>query len=148
MGLPACPSEVRHHARGGLIAVAVIALTLPTASAATKPGTFAVANAAPGLVAAYSMDAGAGTTLPDDGGNGNNGVIAGPIWTDGKYGGALSFDGIDDWVTIPDAPSLDLSAALTIEAWVKPSSLPTFWKTVVMKEQPANLTYGLFADSD
>ena len=48
---------------------------------------------APALVAAYSFDAGSGTTLADLSGNGNNGAISGATWsTSGKYGKALSFD--------------------------------------------------------
>src|SRR5262249_18816672 len=34
-------------------------------------------------------------------------------------GSALTFDGINDFVTIPDAPSLDLLNQFTIEAWTK-----------------------------
>jgi len=35
----------------------------------------------------------------------------------------LQFDGIDDVFTVADAPSLDLTAAVSVEAWVKPVSL-------------------------
>ena len=33
-------------------------------------------------------------------------------------GGALSFDGVNDWVTVADAAALDLTNAMTLEAWV------------------------------
>ena len=78
----------------------------------------------PGLVAAYSFDAGSGSTLTDVSGRGNTGAIAGATWTAaGKSGGALSFDGDDDWVSIADAAALDLAYGMTMEAWVKPSAL-------------------------
>jgi hypothetical protein len=32
---------------------------------------------------------------------------------------ALLFDGIDDFVKVPDSNSLDLSTGMTIEAWIK-----------------------------
>ena len=32
---------------------------------------------------------------------------------------ALFFDGIDDFVRVPDSHSLDLSSVMTIEAWIK-----------------------------
>ena len=36
---------------------------------------------------------------------------------------------------------------MTLEAWVRPTAT-TSWRTVVTKEQPNNLVYGLFANSD
>jgi len=43
-------------------------------------------------------------------------VVTGALWTaDGRL-----FDGIDDYIEIPDAPSLDLTDAITIEVWIKP----------------------------
>ena len=37
-------------------------------------------------------------------------------------GNALDFDGVDDHVVIADDPGLDLTAAYTIEAWIRPDS--------------------------
>ena len=59
----------------------------------------------------------------DSSGTGNGGTISGPTWATGRFGGALSFDGIDDWVTIADANSLDLTNGMTLEAWVRPTAL-------------------------
>jgi hypothetical protein len=73
-----------------------------------------------GLVAEWHFDEGEGSVLKDSSGNGNDGVIYGAIWVDGKYGGALSFDGVDDYVEVPDAPQLSGGGKdLTIEAWIK-----------------------------
>ncbi len=36
---------------------------------------------------------------------------------------------------------------MTLEAWVRPTANAS-WRTVVTKEQPNNLVYGLFANSD
>jgi chitodextrinase len=115
------------------------------ATAATSPCTTPPPTTA---VAAYSFDAGAGTALADVSGNGNNGTISGATWTTaGKSGGALTFDGMGDVVTIADASSLDLTSGMTLEAWVRPTAAGS-WRTVVTKEQPGNLVYGLFSDSD
>ena len=118
----------------------------------TATGTTAACSAPPqqqnGLVAAYSFDGGSGATLADTSGNGNGGTISGASWTTaGKNGGALSFDGVNDLVTVADASSLDLTTGMTLEAWVRPTA-STSWRTVVTKEQPNNLVYGLFANSD
>ncbi len=53
-----------------------------------------------GLVAAYGFNEGGGASATDTSGNGQSAVITGSTWTAGKFGGALSFDGAADWVTI------------------------------------------------
>ena len=107
-----------------------------------------VANSA-GLVASYGMDAGSGTTLADQSGNGNNGTIANGTWSSaGKYGGALSFNGTSTSVSIPNSASLQLSSAMTLEAWVKPSVVGgAAWRTVVLKENGNNYGEALYANT-
>jgi hypothetical protein len=105
----------------------------------------AATPAAPGsLVAAYGFDEGSGTTATDASGNGNTGEVIGPTWTTlGKYGGALEFNGSNDWVLINDSASLDLTNAMTLEAWVCPFTLPPspcepaatcYWMDIVYKD--------------
>jgi hypothetical protein len=79
-----------------------------------------------GLVGYWSFDEGSGTTAHDSSGNLNDGTIYGATWTDGKFGKALSFDGIDNYITVPGSPSLNnISDAVTIAAWVKLEQVPT-----------------------
>jgi RHS repeat-associated protein len=100
-----------------------------------------------GLVAAYGFEEGSGTAVADRSGNGNNGAISGATWsTAGKFGKALSFDGVNDTVTVPDANSLDLTSGMTIEAWVKPTTSGG-WRTAVMKERTGGLSYALYSSS-
>src|SRR5262249_48195241 len=76
----------------------------------------------PGLVAAYSFDAGAGATVSDLSGNGNNGTLTDTTWTGaGKYGSALVFNGLSSVVTVSDSNSLHLSTGMTLEAWINPT---------------------------
>ncbi len=67
-----------------------------------------------------------GTTAGDSSGYGNTGTFlaAGePSWTtSGKFGYAVNFDGTNDYIEVSDATSLDITNAITIEAWVNPSS--------------------------
>jgi hypothetical protein len=91
-----------------------------------------------GPVAAYAFNEGAGTTLGDASGNGNTGTLQGPTWTAaGKYGAALSFDGINDLVVVNPSNSLNLSTAMTLEAWVFPTAAQSGWRTIVQREVDA-----------
>lgn len=98
-----------------------------------------------GLVAAYSFDESQGSVLNDSSGLGNDGVISGAVFVPGITGNALSFDGINDLVTIADSNSLDLTDGMSLEAWVKPNNLQG-WKSVVFKENDSNgIAYALYA---
>ena len=72
-----------------------------------------------GLVLYLTGNAGAGKIMHDCSPMGNNGRIHGATWTQGKFGKALSFDGVDDYVEIPDSASLDITDAITIAVWFK-----------------------------
>ena len=101
-----------------------------------------------GLVASYSFNEGSGTSLIDRTGSGHTGTLSGATWTSaGKYGGALSFDGVNDWVTIVDANDLDFTTGMTLEAWVRPTSV-SGWRTVMLKERTGGLAYSLYASND
>lgn len=98
-----------------------------------------------GLVAAYGFNETTGTTTVDASGNNFTGTIAGATRTTaGKNGGALTFDGVNDWVTVPDAAALDVTR-VTLMAWVRPSALGD-WKTAIMKENNGGLVYALYAE--
>jgi len=58
-------------------------------------------------------------TAYDRSGQGNNGTIHGAKPAIGKVGQALEFDGINDYVDCGNGPSLDITDAITVEAWVK-----------------------------
>jgi hypothetical protein len=109
-----------------------------------------IAGAVPGLVltgpvAAFGFEEGAGTVASDGSPNANHATLSGGTWTaSGRYGGGVSLDGIDDWLTVRDAATLDLTKAMTLEAWVKPSTL-SGWRTVLMKEGGGALAYALYA---
>jgi hypothetical protein len=111
-------------------------------------GGVATASAATGLVAAYPFDA--PSVLTDATGTGNNGSgsnvtsVAG-----GKFGGALSFNGVNSWVTISDNPSLHFTTGMTVEAWVNPAAgSGTAWQAVAVKEQVGEVVFGMYANSN
>lgn len=103
--------------------------------------------ATPGLSAAYAFSEGTGLQTADASGNGNSGTLSGATWAGaGKFGSGVTFDGTNDWVTVPDAASLDLTTGLTLEAWVRPT-VSSGTRTVALKEHGATLAYALYASS-
>ena len=99
-----------------------------------------------GLIAAYGFEEGAGRSAGDASGKGHVGDIKQAQWSPaGRFGGALDFDGINDWVTIADAADLDMRDAITLEAWVNPRSLAG-WNTILLKEAATGLAYSLYAN--
>ncbi len=73
------------------------------------------------LLGNWEFEDGSGSVASDSSGNGSHGTVnGGAAWTTtGKVGGALDFDGVDDYVDIGD---IDLTDAFTIAAWIKLSS--------------------------
>src|SRR5205823_3339345 len=111
--------------------------------------TVTVSNqTAAGLVAAYGFNEGTGTTAADATGHGLSGALANATWsTAGKYGNALSFNGFNSWVTVNDADLLDLTSALTLEAWVNPTAINN-GHTVILKEAGSEEVYSIYANED
>ncbi len=100
-----------------------------------------------GLVAAYSFDEASGATANDDSGHANTGTFQGAGWGVGRVGSAATFDGASSLVNVADSSSLDLTSAMTLEAWVLPATIGDPWQTVLFKEQPSNVVYSLYASS-
>lgn len=82
-----------------------------------------VKEAVKGLVAHWKFDETSGDKASDFSGNGYDGTLQdGPLWrpSDGKIGGALEFDGIDDCV---DIEPIDFDYPITYLAWIKPTEI-------------------------
>lgn len=63
---------------------------------------------------------------------GNDGDIRGPTWTNsGKFSNALSFDGVDDYVTTSNTASHIQSQGFTWAMWFRGTSLPTGTSTAI-----------------
>jgi len=73
-----------------------------------------------GIATSYG---GSGTAWTDLTSNTNNGTLTnGPTYTTGS-GGAIVFDGTDDYVTISNSTSLQVADTFTISAWVYANNL-------------------------
>jgi beta-lactam-binding protein with PASTA domain len=139
------------------IAIGSVISTSPVAGTSVAPLSavnLVVSSGAPqpaGLVLALAFDEVTGTTAIDSSASRINGTIRQAVRVPaGKIGGALRFDGVDDWVTVTDttASPFDLASGMTIEAWVNPSTM-SGWETVLMKERgvvgEGLLSYALYA---
>jgi len=72
-----------------------------------------------GIVGNWLFYNGGGDVLRDFSRNGNHGTINGAVWRDGPFGWSLYFDGVDDWVEIPDDPSLDITEPVSWGGWAR-----------------------------
>ena len=81
------------------------------------------ANTDPSLVGWWKLDDGAGTVAVDSSPSGNDGTVTGgPAWVAGYLGGALEFDGTDDYVDTGWSENL---AQFTVSAWVRSPQAPS-----------------------
>jgi len=73
------------------------------------------------MVSYWRLDEGSGI-ITSDSVNDNDGIIYGATWITGQVGSALSFDGIYDYVDCGAGADLDITDAITVEAWVRLSA--------------------------
>ena len=76
-----------------------------------------------GLVACWLFNEGAGSVLHDISGNKNDGTLTSmdppTDWVGSPHGGALAFDGNNDYIVVGDPPSLDMGTDdITIAIWL------------------------------
>ena len=65
---------------------------------------------------------GSGAYLLDSSGNNNHGTPTGTTYTTGKIGGARSFNGSSDYITLGNPTELQITGNQTISMWLKPSN--------------------------
>ena len=106
-----------------------------------------VGSGASHAVASYGFEEPVGNTVVDESGSHDGDITGATRSGAGRFGRALSFDGQDDIVTVPDDSALRLTTGMTLEAWVKPTAA-TAWRSVIFKESNAGAAYGLYANSD
>ncbi len=80
--------------------------------------SFVYADLKNGLVLYLSFDEGQGDVAKDLSGKGHDGDIQKAKWADGKFGKALSFNGVDSFVEIPFSDDFIITDAITLAAWV------------------------------
>ncbi len=75
----------------------------------------------------------------------------GPEWVEGISGKALSFNGVDDYVEVPDDNSLDINDTYTVSAWFKCSGSKSGNQAIVAHGESFDtdkMQYSLFLQPD
>jgi len=130
--------------------VFLLLLTLVSASNLNIYGKIilsAEVSAHPNIVLWLPFDEGSGCTANDLSQYNNDGILKPDCPTNSPTWGSLTFDGVDDYVEVPDSSSLDLTNKVTIEAWINPQSYP-FYPGIVCKGNVGNYgeSYCLFLE--
>ncbi len=111
----------------------------------------ALAEVTNGLVGWWTFNEGSGTTAADSssrfGATAHDGTLTnGPTWSTGPRGGAVTFDGSDDYILVGDAASLQIPN-FTVMLWLYPTNLAMGqWQPLVTKTNNGgqNRNYGLY----
>ncbi|MBI5153458.1 MAG: laminin G domain-containing protein, partial [Parcubacteria group bacterium] len=118
--------SIQCHGTGGLSSVQSITVTVASSPTPTpQPNPTPTPSPTPtptpiGLIGSWNFDEGAGDMVNDSSGNNNQGVLVGnPTWVSGRFGKALSFDGIDDYVEMGDKQILNITKEISLSLWLK-----------------------------
>jgi hypothetical protein len=89
-------------------------------------------------VLALDFDEGQGNIAYDSSAYGNKGTLNNmdnSNWVNGKYGRALTFDGVSEYIQVPNEDSLNFNSSITISLWINFISLPSpnDWDTIITK---------------
>jgi hypothetical protein len=96
------------------------------------------------IVGMWLFDEGEGDTAIDSSGNGNDGTLEGCSWVDGKFGKALEFNGVSDYVDTGDDPITDPGGTKiwSISAWVKRAN-DTSKLLITIRRSPGGYVLGV-----
>ena len=98
-----------------------------------------------GLRLDIPMFEGSGAKVLDLSGKGNHGTITDAVWTRDEKGVAMSFNGTSAYIDCGNDASLNITDAITIEAWVKPSTASEAGYIIARKNASDwNSTYAVY----
>jgi serine/threonine protein kinase len=142
-GLGLCEATGITNVRG-----TVMRLLSPGGRPVTKADDSSLPQAVPAPAGLVSWWRGEGNAK--DAWGGNHATVVGKVsYTPGQVGLAFKFNGVDQ-VEVAGAPDLDLTTAVTLEAWIKPSSLylDGGFGALIAKGSGTTRSYSLFLRSN
>lgn len=98
-------------------------------------------------VASYSFDESSGNAL-DESGNGASATLTGVTRVTGKSGNAVSFAAAGQKVVAATSPKTAITGSFTLEAWIKPTTLPASFEPIIIKAAgyPSDYTLDLIGN--
>jgi serine/threonine protein kinase len=86
------------------------------------------------LVAWWRLDKIEGDRVIDSSGRGNHGRLAGnPQWQQDLSGGAIAFDGYDDYISIDNGADFNITSEITLACRVKVTRFTAAWQPILTK---------------
>ena len=123
---------------GGLDQIDATPFSFKVVTETSTTTTTSTSTTGANLVLAYSFDQDDCPIVGDESGSGHSGVVCGATWSpNGLDGGAYCFDGLNDWIQIPNDAQLNFGTdAFSLSAWIKTSK--TGGQTLFFKSNPAD----------
>ncbi len=118
-----------------LVVALALVLILPAAPVVASTGS---------IVGLWHLDEGSGTIAADSSGYDNNGTVYGATTgVDGKFGKALSFDGVNHYVNAGGATSFDFTDKFTVEAWINGEAFQANYYDLIVFRGYNNWAFGV-----
>ncbi|MFH1726783.1 MAG: LamG-like jellyroll fold domain-containing protein [Elusimicrobiota bacterium] len=114
---------------GASVLPAVVAAAIGVAFLTTNAAAMACPS---GMTSYWTFDEGAGITAHDSVGGNHGTLFNAPAWETGRSGGALGFDGVDDYVDAGPGMFADVTEAFTFEGWLKTDDTGT-WRRIASR---------------
>jgi hypothetical protein len=114
-------------------------VTLKTAGSQTITATGTTIPA--GIISLWSADGNANDIV----GSNNGTLVGGVTFAPGVVGQAFSLNGTSAYVSVPDAPSLNLTGAITVATWINPTAHMGPYDPIVKKAGGGTAQQGGYA---
>ena len=104
-----------------------------------------VKSTMPPAIAWWKFDEGTGTIAYDSAGDNDGQLVNGPVWATGQINGALSFDGTNDYVLVPNDESQQIKTdQITLSAWIRLSAnVGNTQRRIICKQESNLIHWGL-----
>ena len=91
-----------------------------------------------GPIAHWKLDETSGLTAMDSAGGHDGTLLMDQTWGAGQIDGGLSFDGFDDYISVPHAETLSLTGEMTFAAWINTLDTSGGYRCILATDLPGN----------